>query len=105
MKFSDLDYPKELKFLLYTLGGFGQVGRSSLLLSTPESKILIDCGINPGARSPMDAFPRLDSLNMTLDEIDAVVIGHAHLDHTGFYQHFANMDTRDQSIVLNQHYL
>ncbi|MFQ5782388.1 MAG: beta-CASP ribonuclease aCPSF1 [Nitrosopumilus sp.] len=69
---------------LYTLGGFGQVGRSSLLLSTPESKILIDCGINPGARSPMDAFPRLDSLNLTLDDLDAVVIGHAHLDHTGF---------------------
>ena len=69
---------------LYTLGGFGQVGRSSLLLSTPESKILIDCGLNPGARSPMDAFPRLDSLNLTLDEIDAIVIGHAHLDHTGF---------------------
>ena len=69
---------------LYTLGGFGQVGRSSLLLSTPESKILIDCGINPGARSPMDSFPRLDSLNLNLDEIDAVVIGHAHLDHTGF---------------------
>ncbi len=69
---------------LYTLGGFGQVGRSSLLLSTPESKILIDCGINPGARSPMDTFPRLDSLHLTLDELDAVVIGHAHLDHTGF---------------------
>ena len=69
---------------LFTLGGFGQVGRSSLLLSTPESKILIDCGINPGARSPMDAFPRLDSLNITLDELDAIVIGHAHLDHTGF---------------------
>lgn len=69
---------------LHTLGGFGQVGRSSLLLSTPESKILIDCGINPGARSPMDAFPRLDSLNITLDDLDAVVIGHAHLDHTGF---------------------
>ena len=69
---------------IYTLGGFGQVGRSSLLLSTPESKILIDCGINPGARSPMDAFPRLDSLNLTLDELDAIVIGHAHLDHTGF---------------------
>ena len=69
---------------VYTLGGFGQVGRSSLLLSTSESKVLIDCGINPGARSPIDAFPRLDSLNLTLDELDAVVIGHAHLDHTGF---------------------
>lgn len=69
---------------LYTLGGFGQVGRSCLLLSTLESKILIDCGINPGARSSMDAFPRLDSLGLTLDDLDAVVVGHAHLDHTGF---------------------
>ena len=69
---------------LYTLGGCGQVGRSCMLLSTPESKILVDCGINPGARSPMDAYPRFDSLGMTLDDLDAVVIGHAHLDHTGF---------------------
>ena len=35
---------------LMTLGGFGQVGRSSMILTTPESKILIDCGVNPGAR-------------------------------------------------------
>ncbi len=69
---------------LLTLGGFGQVGRSCMLLTTPESKILIDCGINPGAKSPMESFPRLDWANITLDDLDAVVIGHAHLDHTGF---------------------
>jgi len=69
---------------LLTLGGFGQVGRSCMLLTTPDSKILIDCGINPGAKTPMDSFPRLDWANITLDELDAVVIGHAHLDHTGF---------------------
>ena len=69
---------------LLTLGGFGQVGRSCMLLSTPESKILVDCGVNPGARHAMDAFPRLDWANITLDDLDAVVIGHAHLDHTGF---------------------
>jgi len=69
---------------LLTLGGFGQVGRSCMLLTTPDSKILIDCGINPGAKNPMDSFPRLDWLNITLDDLDAVVIGHAHLDHTGF---------------------
>jgi len=32
---------------LFTLGGFGQVGRSCMLLSTADSKVLIDCGINP----------------------------------------------------------
>jgi len=69
---------------LLTLGGFGQVGRSCMLLTTPDSKVLIDCGINPGARTPLEAFPRLDWANISLDELDAVVIGHAHLDHTGF---------------------
>ena len=69
---------------LMTLGGFSQVGRSCMLLTTHESKILIDCGINPGARNPIDAYPRLDWPNITLDELDAVVISHAHLDHTGF---------------------
>ena len=69
---------------LLTLGGFGQVGRSCMLLTTPDSKVLIDCGINPGARSPREAFPRLDWANITLEDLDAVVIGHAHLDHTGF---------------------
>ena len=69
---------------LLTLGGFAQVGRSCMLLTTPDSKVLIDCGINPGARTPSEAFPRLDWANISLDELDAIVIGHAHLDHTGF---------------------
>jgi len=69
---------------LLTLGGFGQVGRSCMLLTTPDSKVLIDCGINPGARTPSESFPRLDWANISLDELDAIVIGHAHLDHTGF---------------------
>ncbi len=69
---------------LLTLGGFAQVGRSCMLLTTPDSKVLIDCGVNPGARTPSEAYPRLDWANISLDELDAIVIGHAHLDHTGF---------------------
>ena len=69
---------------LLTLGGFGEVGRSCMLLTTHESKILLDCGINPGAKEPLNAFPRLDWANVGLDELDAIVISHAHLDHTGF---------------------
>jgi len=69
---------------LYTLGGFRQVGRSCMLVKTSESKILLDCGIHPGARRPWEAYPRLDWLDMDLSEIDAVVLSHAHLDHTGF---------------------
>ncbi|MFQ5968965.1 MAG: beta-CASP ribonuclease aCPSF1 [Nitrososphaerales archaeon] len=69
---------------LLTLGGFDEVGRSCMLLTTHESRILMDCGINPGAKEPLSAFPRLDWANINLDELDAIVISHAHLDHTGF---------------------
>ncbi len=69
---------------LVTLGGFSEVGRSSMLLVTKESKILLDAGINPGASSSINAMPRLDWVGFDLDDIDAVVISHAHLDHTGF---------------------
>jgi KH/beta-lactamase-domain protein len=54
------------------------------VIVTPESKIMLDCGINPGEMSGLNAFPRIDWLNFNLDELDAVVIGHAHIDHQGF---------------------
>ena len=60
---------------LLTLGGFGQVGRSCMLLTTADSKVLIDCGVNPGARTPSESYPRLDWANISLDELDAIVIG------------------------------
>ncbi|MHB1908937.1 MAG: beta-CASP ribonuclease aCPSF1 [Nitrososphaerales archaeon] len=69
---------------LMTLGAFEEVGRSSIIVSTSESKLLLDCGIHPGARNAWDAYPRLDWADIELDELDAVIISHAHLDHTGF---------------------
>lgn len=70
--------------MLFCLGGVKQVGRSCFIVVTPESKIMLDCGINPGEMSGIDAYPRLDWLNFDFDELDAVVIGHAHIDHQGF---------------------
>ncbi len=66
------------------LGGFREVGRSSILLQTRESQVLIDCGINPGSTNPLEAFPRLDIPQFDIDALDAVIISHAHLDHCGF---------------------
>jgi len=66
---------------LTALGGFQEVGRSAMLVQTRESNVLIDCGINPGAVNPLDAFPRLDAAQFDPDSLDAVVISHAHLDH------------------------
>ena len=67
-----------------TLGAFQQVGRSCVLVETAESKVLLDCGIHPGARNPWDAFPRLDWADVSPGDIDAIVVSHAHLDHQGF---------------------
>jgi len=45
---------------LMTLGGFAEVGRSCMLLTTPESKVLLDCGLNPSAKDSLAAMPRFD---------------------------------------------
>jgi KH/beta-lactamase-domain protein len=66
---------------LIALGGFREVGRSCMFLQTGESNVLIDCGVNVGA--PNKAFPRLDIPEFSVDNLDAVVITHAHLDHCG----------------------
>lgn len=70
--------------MLFCLGGVKQVGRSCFIVVTPESKVMLDCGINPGEMSGLDAYPRIDWLNFNLDDLDAVVISHAHIDHQGF---------------------
>ncbi|MRN61190.1 MAG: beta-CASP ribonuclease aCPSF1, partial [Nitrosopumilales archaeon] len=70
--------------MLFCLGGVKQVGRSCFIVATPESKVMLDCGINPGESRGLDAYPRLDWFNFSLSDLDAVVISHAHIDHQGF---------------------
>jgi len=74
---------RDQEVLLTPLGGFQQVGRSSILLRTKESNILIDVGINPAVSDPAACFPRLDTNEFDLASLDAVVISHSHLDHCG----------------------
>ncbi|HEY6405685.1 MAG TPA: beta-CASP ribonuclease aCPSF1, partial [Nitrososphaeraceae archaeon] len=70
--------------ILFCLGGVKQVGRSCFIVMTSESKVMLDCGINPAEPEPLSAFPRLDCFNFNFDELDAVIISHAHIDHQGF---------------------
>ncbi len=65
------------------LGGVEQVGRSALLVSTDESKVLVDAGVNPGTSQRGSLFPRFDYEFDGFDSLDAVVVSHAHLDHIG----------------------
>jgi uncharacterized protein len=69
---------------LLTLGGFAEVGRSCMLLETRESKIILDCGLNLSAKDSLGALPRFDITGIGMEDVDAVVLSHAHLDHTGF---------------------
>ncbi len=63
-----------------TLGCCREVGRASFILSTAETRILIDCGDKPGAE---DEVPYLQAPEANpLNSIDAVVLTHAHLDHS-----------------------
>jgi len=75
---------KTSSVFLTPLGGFHEVGRSSMLVETDESCVLLDCGISAGADHPFYAFPRFDSDDFAIQKLDAVIISHAHLDHCGF---------------------
>jgi hypothetical protein len=65
-----------------SLGGYRQVGRSATLLMTKESKILIDCGVDISSENESSPFLNIPEV-MPLDSIDAVIVTHAHLDHSG----------------------
>ncbi len=60
------------------LGGASEIGASSTLLQVAGRSILVDCGIR---FKRGHALPDLDAL--TGRELDAVVLTHAHSDHSG----------------------
>lgn len=65
------------------LGGAEEVGRSAFYMSTSETKLLVDFGLKPGVSSRVDAYPRIDVEEVNLDELDGIIVTHAHLDHCG----------------------
>ncbi len=67
---------------VHFLGGARQVGRSAILVETPQSKILLDLGID--VASEKNGYPLIDVPRFSLDELDAIIVTHAHLDHCGF---------------------
>ena len=92
------------------LGAGRQVGRSCILLSTPQSKVLLDCGIDPAANNNEDKFPYLTVPEFNIEEVDAIILSHAHLDHSGLLPYlfkmgykgpvYMTMPTRDIASLL-----
>ncbi len=95
------------------LGGAREVGRSCLLLQTPDTKVLLDCGVNIAYEEKM--FPQFDAPEFSIEDLDAVIITHAHLDHCGFlpglfrYGYdgpiYCTRPTRDLMTLLQKDYL
>ncbi|HEY8934445.1 MAG TPA: MBL fold metallo-hydrolase [Cyclobacteriaceae bacterium] len=77
--FSDLSVMDvNVKFL----GAAGTVTGSRFLLDIEKSRVLFDCGLFQGSKELR--LRNWDSFPVPADSIDAVVISHAHIDHTGY---------------------
>jgi KH/beta-lactamase-domain protein len=91
---------------LSCLGGFREVGRSAMLVETPESNVLLDCGVNVAS----DSFPYFNVPEFNIEKLDAVIISHSHLDHCGYvpwlYENgytgplYCTAPTRDLMVLL-----
>ncbi len=72
------------------LGAARHVGRSCFLLQTPESRILLDCGIDASKNSE-DKYPLFEAPEFNLQDIDAVIVSHSHIDHIALVPYLYKM--------------
>ncbi len=69
-------------FTLTCYGAAGEVTGSKHLIQTPQGKrILLDCGLFQGKRE--EAAEKNQEFGFDASSIDAVLVSHAHVDHTG----------------------
>jgi hypothetical protein len=104
---------KDMWARVTTLGCCREVGRAAFLLTTPNSRVLIDCGEKPdnSSSTPYLYVPEIHPLAA----LDAVVLTHAHLDHCALipllYKYgyegpvYSTPPTRDLSAMLQLDYL
>ena len=71
-----------MKVKIKFLGGAKTVTGSRYLLEIDHTKILIDCGLFQGLKELRNR--NWESFPVSPSEIDAVVLTHAHIDHTGY---------------------
>jgi hypothetical protein len=96
---------------LSALGGFREVGRSAIFVQTPESRVLLDCGIKPGTNE----FPYLVAPEFDIRALNAIVLSHAHVDHSSLIPYLYKMGceaplycttpTRDLMVLLCMDYI
>jgi metallo-beta-lactamase family protein len=69
-----------MRITVHGAGG-GEVTGSAYLVQTPEANILVDFGLFQGARK-VENYNRIPKRG-AFEKLNAVVLTHAHLDHTG----------------------
>src|SRR5947199_236670 len=69
-------------------GAAGTVTGSKYLIETDRAKVLIDCGLFQGLRELRERNWAEPPFNAA--DVDAVIITHAHIDHTGYLPRFVN---------------
>ncbi len=67
------------KINLTVLGGGREIGANCYLISWGRYRIILDCGFDV-TRIGYDAVPKFELLN---GDVDAAIITHAHIDHSG----------------------
>ncbi len=70
-----------MAFSLQFYGATEQVTGSLYLLRTAGHTVMLECGLIQGGRA--EEAKNRDPFPVAIDEIDAVVISHAHIDHSG----------------------
>ena len=96
------------------LGSYREVGRACHLVTSNESRVMIDVGVNIASDTdPMPYFTAPEALPM--EKMDAVILTHAHLDHAGMlpvlfrYGYrgpvYCTPPTRDMMLLLQSDYL
>ena len=70
-----------MSFSVQFLGATGQVTGSLYLLRTGSHRVLLECGMVQGGRAAEEE--NADPFPFDIAAIDAVVISHAHIDHSG----------------------
>lgn len=106
---------KEVEWIRITgLGSWREVGRSCMLLQTPQTRVMLDCGmaVSLSAAKP---YPYLDVSEFNIQTLDAVILSHAHMDHIGMvpylYEYgfrgpvYCTRPTRDIAALMQLDYI
>lgn len=80
---------KDKTITIHFLGAAGTVTGSKYLIDTGERKIMIDCGLFQGLKKLR--LLNWDYLPVNVEEIDAVLLTHGHMDHTGYLPKLVKM--------------